>query len=485
MMQVEKSSVCIVGAGVTGCLAGVLLSKLGLNVVVFEAMEREEFFKEARDRKKIQKVILVSSRGLKGAEEEKVFAQVLDASVRLSKLVIHDKGGTLRSAFLGDIQASLRSVAKQDVHMHLLKHLESASVEIVCGHHVVYASRDGICRVRVGRMTTQRKFDLVIGADGLHSSVRHSMLSHERVDFCQQYLQHVTMELPVQSIFKRVCAPGDASHHGASRVSFKADYALPHPDGVHVWSSNGVTLTAVQNADKTFTAVLTSPCAGDGSLGDVDPDDDAQVYAFFAQHFPDIVPITPNICNDFRASTMIPVVRVRTRPVGMGCVVLLGSAAGSDFPLFGFPSDSCLQDALVLHKIMRRHLAGSQEAGGVPSSSPTAVVAEFSASRASAVDAHHELSARHYCELAPPTTSSVVAQLRRGFRTMLNRGLPHFFPTAAALLVGDEPYEDALARLDQQERWVDGALLFAGAAVVGLGVATVRWWTVREGAGRG
>jgi kynurenine 3-monooxygenase len=120
---------------------------------------------------------------------------------------------------------------------------DSDNVVLHFNHKFVGCSRDGVCQFQTDSQTFSRTFQLVIGADGAYSGVRDQLLQWGRIDYSREYIRHGYKELNIQP-------------------TPSGEYALPLPNGLHIWPRGEFMLIALPNEDKSFTATLFAPFHG-------------------------------------------------------------------------------------------------------------------------------------------------------------------------------------------------------------------------------
>ena len=111
-------------------------------------------------------------------------------------------------------------------------------------------------------------------------------------------------------------------------------------------------LIALPNVDGSFTVTLFLPQHGAESFATLDSRD--AVDAFFARHFPDVVPLMPELAREFLENPvgrMGTVLRERWAAPG-GHAVLLGDAAHAIVPFHGQGMNACFEDCCELNRLL-------------------------------------------------------------------------------------------------------------------------------------
>jgi kynurenine 3-monooxygenase len=185
-----------------------------------------------------------------------------------------DKKLTFQPYGVGPTQTNY-SVSRADLNKLLLTQCEAlpgSPITLSFNEKFVKMAADGTVTTRKGagraskRLVTRYRF--VIGADGVFSGVRSSLMRLTHMDFTQTH---------ISACYKELTIPDDE----------KGGFALKPSDGLHIWSRHNFMLIALPNPDKTFTGTLFAPLEGENGLNSLT--DKAKVLDFFNRHFPDAV----------------------------------------------------------------------------------------------------------------------------------------------------------------------------------------------------
>lgn len=171
----------IAGAGIGGLTAAIALARAGVSVEVFEQAHRLE---------EVGAGIQLSPNAMRVLDELGVADSLASVASWPAALELR-MGRSGRRIF--SIPMGARAVEKYGVgyaHLHradLVAALRAAAVEagarVTLGARVIEALEEG-GKVRVGLATGKvGRFDLLVGADGLHSSVREKAIAHDSARF--------------------------------------------------------------------------------------------------------------------------------------------------------------------------------------------------------------------------------------------------------------------------------------------------------------
>ena len=335
----------------------VLIAKLGITVDVFEKRSytktnhsdtsekncTSEFGSSASAVKRSINLAL-SYRGILGLQEVGILEKVLENAIKMPRRVIHSIDKPEIEQFYGTKGDTLWSISRNTINQLLLElMLDNERIKVYFDHSLVHSDKEGNCTFQSQSSTFSRSYDLVIGADGAYSSVRDSLLRQGRINFSRQYIAHGYKEL---SIPPRVTVRSPSSSEGQGAQT-QLEYALERVEGLHIWPRGDFMLIALPNPDKSFTATLFAPYSGRDGFDSIDPQDPSAVLAYFQRHFPDVVPLMPDLARDYRVNPVGSLVTIRTDPWYFGSTVLIGDAAHAVVPFYGQGSVTMMSPHLI------------------------------------------------------------------------------------------------------------------------------------------
>jgi kynurenine 3-monooxygenase len=148
----------------------------------------------------------------------------------------------------------------------------------------------------------------------------------------------------------------DMLEHGYKELTLPAAGDGSHRierNALHIWPRGGFMLIALPNIDGSFTVTLFLALKGSAeSFAALDSL--PAVDAFFARHFPDVVPLMPGLAREFLEH---PVGRMGTVHADSwsagGMAVLLGDAAHAIVPFHGQGMNACFEDCFELDRLLR------------------------------------------------------------------------------------------------------------------------------------
>jgi kynurenine 3-monooxygenase len=199
-------------------------------------------------------------------------------------------------------------------------------------------------------------------------------------------------------------------------------------------------LIALPNVDGTFACILFLPFEGPDSFATLTTHSD--VVKFFEARFPDVVPLTPHLTDNYFTNPTGTMVTIKCSPWYVeGRSLLLGDAAHAIVPFFGQGLNCGFEDCTQLLELLDRHGADWLR-----------VFKEFDQARKINTDAIADLAIENFAEMRDR-----VADPRFLFRKRVELALearhPRLFvPKYAMVTFHRIPYSVALARGAIQDR---------------------------------
>jgi len=187
----RRLNVLISGAGIAGCTLAYWLARYGHAATV---VERSGALRSSGA------PVDVRGPAAEIAERMNIVPRLREASTRISGLSFLDREGR-RSAHV-DLEALRRSIAPQDIELPrgdlatILHEASRDTAEFIFGESIASLKDDGEGVDAAFERTPARRFDLVIGADGLHSNVRRLAFGPESSFVRHAGLYVATLPLP-------------------------------------------------------------------------------------------------------------------------------------------------------------------------------------------------------------------------------------------------------------------------------------------------
>lgn len=427
----------IIGTGLAGSLMACYLGKAGRRVELYDRRP-DPRVGPLQGGRSIN--LALSVRGLHALSELGLAERVVKSSVLMRGRMIHPVRGPLKFQPYGkDDTEALHSVSRAGLNLLLVQAAaEYPSVRLHFDHRCTEVDlKDGTVEYDCNGQEKRIQAQVIIGADGAYSAVRNSMQKLDRTDYSQSYLTHGYKELTIPPT-----SAGDF---------------LMEPNALHIWPRGDYMMIALPNADRSFTCTLFWPYDGPHSFTRLTTE--REVAEFFSVHFPDAVPLIPDLGPAYLANPIGSLVTVRTRPWHVaGRAVLVGDAAHAVVPFLGQGMNAAFEDCTVLADCLARH-----------TDRPRAF-AEYEARRKVHADVLADLCIDNFVEMRDKVGSPLFL-LKKKLDVLLHKLLPrHILPLYTMIEFTRIPYADALARARRQNRAV-----LATAGLILAAVAFALW----------
>ena len=437
----DNGRVAIIGGGLAGSLLALALAKKGLGVDVYERRPDPRKAGAAGGR---SINLGLSKRGIQALAEVGLLDEVMPLSVVMRGRVIHSPdGGTRFQPYGKDGGEVLHSIDRNELNGLLLDHAERhPQVRLHFEHRLARIDKQNReLELEVGNERLLERPRWVVGADGAFSRARQEMQRGERADYHQEYLEWGYKELTL--------AP---RADGSSAIELTA---------LHVWPRLHCLFVSHPNRDGSHTLTLFLPHEGPDSF--TTTQSTADVQALFAKYFPDLVPLLPNLLEQWLTHPTGSLITTRTAPWSReDWIVLVGDACHAVYPFYGQGMNSAFEDCSALMDALMRH--GNDRASAF---------AAYEQSRRPHTDTLAELSKANFVELKQKVQSPWFVARKR-LDVALNRLLPKtWLPLYTMIAHTTMPYGEALARSRRQEKLLVGMTV----GLVGA-VSSIAWFAL-------
>jgi kynurenine 3-monooxygenase len=420
----------IVGAGLAGTLFACHLGKAGRRVDVYEKRPDPRGQQQVPGR---SINLAISVRGIQALREVGLAQDVLRSAISMRGRMMHALDCSLTFLPYGkDESESIHSISRSGLNLTLIEAAERyPSVRLFFNHPCnAFEPKTGEIHLLDETRQESRKVEttVVIGADGAYSGVRQAMQMHGNFNFSQEYLPYGYKELHIPA------GPG-----GAFPMEKHA---------LHIWPRHRFMMIALPNLDGSFTCTLFWPLEGPGSFAALQTDDDVQRY--FAEQFPDAIPLIPNLAAQYRTNPVGALVTMRCYPWHVGSrAVLLGDAAHAVVPFLGQGMNAAFEDCTILSRCL------AENSGDMKSA-----FRRFEEKRKDDVDTLADLCLANFIEMRDKVGSRMFL-LKKHVDNTLHRWLGrHYLSLYTMISFTTIPYATALRRARRQDRIMLGILGF-------------------------
>ena len=358
--------VMIAGSGPVGSLLALTLARRGHDVSLYERRS-DPRKSEAAAGRSIN--LSVSARGLYALHQVGLDDEVLQNTVPMLGRLTHALDATLAFFPYGRTPDEyINSMSRGGLNMLLLEKAEAAGARVHFEHKLLsydYQQRVAVFdKLRVPA-------EVLIGADGAGSALRACIPG-----------AHTSNEL-LSSGYKELTMPPRNGKHAMRRQA------------LHIWPRGSFMLIALPNLDGSFTCTLFLDLKAFEQLNT-----EAEALAFFARHFPDALPLIPDLPAQFVAAPLGRMQTIKTWPWAHGSTLLLGDAAHAIVPFFGQGMNSGFEDVTLL--------AG--ELARTPDFA--AAFAKFAAARKADTEAIADLAVENFVEMRDKVADPHFLRLR-------------------------------------------------------------------------
>ena len=323
-MHIEKKNIGIVGAGLVGSLLSIYLAKKGYSVSIYEgrADMRKDNFQAGRSIN-----LALSDRGREALRKVGIEKKILSISVPVYKRLMHSVEGKLTEQFYGKDDQAIFSVPRRELNCMLMDLAEDHGVEINFSKKCI--DLDFNKTILKFSETESVNFDFVFGADGAGSVVRKKMNEFKDINVFSEF---------IDCGYKEMVIP----------VADNGDFQIPS-DALHIWPRGSYMIMALPNLDGTFTCTLFFPMKGDNSFEILKTRHDVDL--FFNKNCPDLVPLIPNLSEQYFKNPVSSLGIIRCSPWKKNNFILIGDSCHATVPFYGQGMNAGFEDCSLIADI--------------------------------------------------------------------------------------------------------------------------------------
>ena len=416
--------IAIVGSGLVGSLLAIYLRKAGHTVHIYDRspdIRQIEFSGRSIN-------LAMSNRGWKALDGVGVGDAVRQIAIPMDKRAIHlvDK---LNFQAYGQEGEAIYSISRGLLNRKMIDLAEAAGAEFFF-EQKIWDVTLADATLHIGETERgaweEKKYDMVFGADGAFSRIRHRMQRQSMFDYSQEFLKIGYKELNIP-------ANPDGTH--------KLD-----PNSFHIWPRGEYMLIALPNLDGSFTCTLFMPFEGENSLEQLK--DIKLVEEFFAKNFPDSIDVIPKLAEDFFKNPTSTLVTMKCFPwTYEDKIALIGDACHAIVPFYGQGMNAGFEDISILNEMIERY-----------GDDWKTVLSEYQKSRKPNADAIAELSYRNFMEMSTKTADEKFLLQKKIEKLFSDKHPDKWIPLYSRVTFSDRPYAEALAIGDYQNAIMDTVL---------------------------
>ncbi len=331
----KMKKICIVGSGLIGSLLAIFLAQAGFEVDVYE--KRSDPRKDIKTRGR-SIALSLSDRGWRALREVGLEAALRPGTNPAYGRIVHQKDGVTYSQDYGDGSQAIWTVNRNHLNTALLKKAAvERGVRFFFEHscEILDENTGEIAFVNYGtNEKTQKRYDHIIGVDGVFSTVRETLLKKNIWSFESSMLDFG---------YKELCIPPDA----------QGGYAMADHH-VHVWPRKNSMFISFPANDGYFISNLFLPLVGEDSLESLSTPE--ALMSFFNREYKEVIPITPNFQEEFWRNPVSTITQVKGGPWHYkDKVLLMGDAAHAITPFYGMGMNIGFEDCTVLMELLREN----------------------------------------------------------------------------------------------------------------------------------
>lgn len=422
-MQTPKR-IAVVGSGLVGSLLAIYLRKAGHTVHIYD---------RSPDIRQIQFSgrsinLAMSNRGWKALDGVGVGDAVREIAIPMEKRAIHlvDK---LNFQNYGQEGEAIYSISRGILNRKMIDLAEEAGAEFFFNQKIWDVTLKE-ATLHIGEtergVWEEKKYDIVFGADGAFSRIRHRMQRQSMFNYSQEFLNMGYKELNIP-------ANPDGTH--------KLD-----KNSFHIWPRGDYMLIALPNLDGSFTCTLFMPFEGENSFDLLK--DRKEVEAFFEKNFPDSIDVIPKLAEDFFNNPTSTLVTMKCYPWTYNDkVALIGDACHAIVPFYGQGMNAGFEDISVLYEMIEEYGDDWE-----------LIFSEYQKSRKPNADAIAELSYRNFMEMSSKTADDKFLLQKKIEKHFSDKHPDKWIPLYSRVTFSDRPYTEALAIGDLQNAIMEKVL---------------------------
>ncbi len=421
-MKQSPKKIAIVGSGLVGSLLAIYLKKAGHNVDVYD--RRPDIRKIAFSGRSIN--LAMSVRGWNALEKVGIADEIKKIAIPMNKRAIHVLDKPMSFQPYGKEGEAISSISRGVLNRKMIDLAEQEGANFIFDAKVWDVNLpEAVLSVGEEDKNTweQIQYDIIFGADGAFSRVRHRMQRRSRFDYSQSFLDTGYKELSI-------AANEDGSH--------KLD-----KNSLHIWPRGKFMFIALPNLDGSFTCTLFMPFEGEVSFDSLNSD--AKVKSFFNTYFPNVAHLIKELQDDFFKNPTSALVTMKCFPwTYWDKVALIGDAAHAIVPFYGQGMNAGFEDVTVLNDLMSIYKDDWE-----------AIFKQYETRRKPNADAIAALSFNNFMEMSSKTADEQFLLRKKIEASFATKHPQKWVPLYSRVTFSDKPYAEALEIGEQQAAIMD------------------------------
>jgi kynurenine 3-monooxygenase len=423
----------IIGAGPAGCLLGILLARRGMQVDLYD---RRTDPRQAAPEAGRSINLALAARGIRALEAAGVMQALAPSLVTMRGRMLHETGKPDQFNRYGQRDHEVIWSVSRATLTTLLVEAAAMLPNLRLRFDQQCLGYRGGGRLVMRDLRENREYELaaerVVGADGAGSTLRHALAELRGFAVTEARLPHDYKELVIPR------------RNGEPALAM---------DALHIWPRGGFMLIALPNSDGSFTATLFLDRHGHVAPGFDQLDTRERVQQFFADHFPDVPPLIPDLAAQFKAHAqgMLGTVYCPQWQDNEE-LLLIGDAAHAIVPFHGQGMNCAFEDCRILDELL--------------ATSPANAFTTFAHSRRDDCLAIAQMALENYGEMRDAVRDPLF-QRQKALSHRLALAHPgRFVPRYSMVMFRDDiPYSVALQRGRIQQQILDELTAVTGTSL--------------------
>ena len=411
--------IAVVGSGLVGTLLAIYLKRLGHTVHVYDRspdIRTVEFSGRSIN-------LVMSNRGWKAMQDVGLDDEIRKIGIPVDKRGIHLQDGSFITQFYGKDGEAIFSLSRGVLNRRMIDLAEDAGVAFFFNRKIWDVSLP-TATLYEGESEqgqwSELKYDIVFGADGAFSRIRHRMQRQSMFDYSQEFMKIGYKELHIP-------ANADGTH--------KID-----KNSLHIWPRGNFMLMGLSNLDGSFTCTLFMPFEGENSFEQLK--DEKSLVDFFAKYFPDTKEVIPDLVKDFFKNPTSYLAIMKCYPwTYEDKVALIGDSSHAIVPFYGHGMNAGFEDITILNEMITQY-----------GDDWKTIFSEYEKSRKPNADAIAELSRRNFVEMSTKTADEKFLLQKKIEKWFSDKHPDKWMPLYSRVTFSLQPYSEALAIGDFQNK---------------------------------